>query len=76
MASSRSDLAEPAARNAQHLCELMDEQIRSRALQERDRLMQQFIAPAMTPAERFCTPCVLMDHAIAQNEARRGQEHG
>ncbi len=76
MESDRSEIADDVVRNARRLCELMDEQIRSRTLQERDRLVQQFIAEAMTPAERFRTLCVLMDHAIAQNRARRGQERG
>ena len=64
------------ALNSQRLCELMDEQIRSRSPAERDRVMQQFLAQAMTPAQRFHALCVLMDFAIAQNRAKRGLDNG
>ena len=62
--------------NAQRLCEMMDERIRTLTPQERDRLMQQNLAQAKTSAERFHTLCVLMDFAIARHKAGREGDNG
>ncbi len=76
MQSSRSENAKEPAVDTQRRGRLLDEQTRSRAPQERGRLMRQFIVPAMNPAKRFRTMCVLMDRAIVQTGEKRGWERG
>jgi hypothetical protein len=55
---------------------MMDDQIRNRTPAERDRLMQQFIAEAMTPAEKFRTLGIMMDFMISLQEARKKNRDG
>jgi hypothetical protein len=64
------------AHRAAKLCEMMDDQIRNRTPAERDRLMQQFIAEAMTPAEKFRTLGIMMDFMISLQEARKKNRDG
>ncbi len=63
-------------RRAERLCAMMDESIWRRSAAERDRLLQQFIAAAKTPSERFRTLGVLMNFAISRNCAMREEQDG
>jgi len=63
-------------RRAAKLCEMMNDQIRNRTPAERDRLIQRFIAEAMTPAEKFKALGVMMNFMIAVRKARRDNSQG
>ena len=59
-------------RRAMRLTAMMNERIRSMPPAERDRLMQQFVAEAKTPSERFQTLAAMMNFVICLNRMRRG----
>lgn len=64
------------ARRAAKLCEMMNDQIRNRTPAERDRLIQRFIAEAMTPAEKLKAHGTMMDFVISLRKARRENGDG
>ncbi len=63
-------------RRAMKLCDMMDERIRSQTPAERDRLIQQFLAQAIPPAENFRTLAVMMDFVIANSAALKEVRDG
>lgn len=62
-------------RRAERMVALMNERIRSRTPQERDRLMQQFLAQAMTPQQRFRAVGMLMNLGIALSTRTGGSSN-
>ena len=63
-------------RRAAKLCEMMNDQIRNRTPAERDRLIQRFVAEAMTPAQKFRSLGIMMDFMISLRKARRENSDG
>ncbi len=63
-------------RRAMKLCDMMDERIRSQSPAQRDRLIQQFLAQAKTPAENFRTLVAMMDFVIAHSAALKEVRDG
>ncbi|MBN2561645.1 MAG: hypothetical protein JXQ75_12015 [Phycisphaerae bacterium] len=65
-----------ATGRAARLCDLMNERIRSMPAAERDRMLQQFLAEAKTPSERFRTLVAMIDFVIAVNRVLRKARDG
>lgn len=64
------------ARRAAKLCEMMDEQIRNRTSAERDRLIQRFVAEAMTPSQKLKALGDMMDFVISLRKSREADCDG
>jgi hypothetical protein len=75
-ALERTTAMDDTVRRAERFVALMNERLCSRTPQERDRLMQQFIAQAMTPQQRFRAAGMLMNLAIKRRQLELKDEHG